>query len=93
MASARRGVKAPTIELVEVVAVTYVVGEGLRGDPARNVVDYHSRGGDFLARRDAWLTGETLRDYFRGRGWSIDTGTEPSPDPFGEVADLFGAGA
>jgi hypothetical protein len=46
-------------QLVEVIEVTSIVGEGdVEGTPCREVVEYYSKDGILLARYDHYLQGE-----------------------------------
>ena len=45
----------PEVEIVQMIVVCTVIGEGVDRDPVRRVWDYYTMAGEHVMRRDPWL--------------------------------------
>jgi hypothetical protein len=52
---------APRARVIEVIEVSYLRGKGIEKDPARQVIVYRDKGGNFLAERDRWRDDERTK--------------------------------
>jgi hypothetical protein len=76
----------PKAERVTLTCVTSLRGGGVVGDPVREVRRYFTDEGECVAEYDPIARDPViLREWFRGRGWSIDMGDQASDDAFVEI--------